>query len=83
MMRLIFKNAFRRGVMMGFASPFTALSDSPSIDLVRNPFAPRSQAQINAAQWQWHRAADMIHSGWKRVGDALNDSLNKKKTYRG
>lgn len=80
-MRPIFRNAFRRGFMMGFASPFTALSDSPRKDLVRNPFPPRSQAQINAAQW--HRAADMIHSGWKRVGDALNDSLEKEKTYRG
>ena len=77
-MRKDSRNTFRRGFMMGFTSPFTALSHSPRDKRERKPFQPRSQAEIFLAQR--YRAANMVNSAWKRVGDALYDGFEQEES---
>ena len=72
-MRKNSRNTFRRGFMMGFTSPFTALSDRSAKKRVRKPFQPRSQAEIFVAQR--FRATEMVSSAWMRVGYALHDGI--------
>ena len=77
-MRKDSRNAFRRGFMMGFTSPFTALSDAPRNRRERKQFQPQSQTEIFLAQ-RYH-AANMVNSAWRRVGDALYDGLEQEES---